>query len=181
MTPAEFSQRLFQSEPGSPESAALAHEVVEDAHFPARHVIERYLLSTETAEQMKARNVLPELAETALLPLAENPHMRQIEAELWSIRTMTDELVAFRRRAATVLRGQLANRQSLKPPPEGTPGQAPRGSRVCDLAYVLLHRMLHLESPSSSNLLALPAGERDERIRLFQKSRAFRDAFESYS
>ena len=47
----DFSQRFFLAEPGSPEAAALARDLVEEARYPARHAIERYLSSAESAER----------------------------------------------------------------------------------------------------------------------------------
>ena len=178
MTSLEFSQRLFQVEPGSAEAAALARDLVEDARFPASHVIQRYLPSPQDAEQMKAKNALADLGELALVPLAESGGMRNLDAELWVMRTLTEETVAFRRRAASVLKDLLPNRRPAPPVPEESAYQTPPGARVCDLSFILLHRLLHLEE-SSSAFLALPAADRDRRIREFQTSRPFRAAFES--
>ena len=43
MNSIEFSQRLLKSEPGSPEIAALARDMVEEARYPAYHALQRYL------------------------------------------------------------------------------------------------------------------------------------------
>ena len=101
---------------------------------------------------MKAKNVLAELREAAIVPIAESAPAKDFDDEIWTMRTMTDELVEFRLRAATTLKGLLSNRKPANATPEGAPYQAPAGARVCDLAYILLHRMLRwtrLPQPSS--------------------------------
>lgn len=179
MTPAEFSQRLFATEPGSREAAELARELAEDARYPARFVFEHYLSSADEADQMKGKNVLADLREWALVPLAESAPSRNIDAELWAMRTMTAELQALHRRAASVLKDLLGNRRPALPAQEGAaPAEYPPGTRVCDLAFDLLHRILHLES-SPRGFFDLPAGDRDQRIQELQQSRQFRAAFEN--
>ena len=179
MNPTEFSQRLFETEAGSPEAAALARDLVEDARYPANFVLQHYLSSAEQAEQMKAKNVLADLREFAVVPLAESAPRQDIETELWAMRTMTEELVALRCRAASVLKGLLSNRRPAPPAlEESSPNRTPPGSRVCDLTFVLLHRILHLDS-SPSAFFGLPPAARDKRIKEFQESRPFRSAFES--
>jgi hypothetical protein len=171
MNPIEFSQRLVQAEPGSPESAALARELVEDARYPAHFVLQHYLSSAEIPLQMKAKSVLADLRELSLVPLAEIAPMHEVQISLWVIRTMAEELVVFRSRAVSVLKSLLTNR---RPAREGSsPYQIPRGTRVCDLAFILLHRIFHLES-SPSAFFGLPRDARDKRIKEFQESRAFR-------
>lgn len=184
MNPIEFSQRLFQAEPGSPEAAALARDLVEDARYPAYLVLRDYLSSAEAPERMKAKSVIADLRELSLVPLAESASMPDTETELWAMRTMVEELVAFRRRAASILKGLLSNRRPaplMPPAPDGSfTYQSPPGARVCDLAFILLHRIFHLES-SSSAFFGMPPGDRDKRIKKFTESRAFRSAFEGQS
>jgi hypothetical protein len=181
MNAIEFSQRLLQSEPGSPEAAALARDLVEDARYPAHFVLRHYLSSTEQDDQMKAKNVLADLREFALVPLADSASSPNQDTELWVMRTITQELVALRSRAASVLKDLLANRRSASPATEGSSAShLPPDTRVCDLAFVLLRRILHLESASSAFFGMTPV-ERDKRIKEFQKSREFRAAFESQS
>jgi hypothetical protein len=178
MNPAEFSQRFFATEPGSSAAAELARDLVEDARYPARAVLERYLSSTEEAEQMKARNVLSDLREWALVPLATRPSGANLDTEVWAMRTMSAELQALRRGAASVLKDLLANRRPAPPAPEGAARSTyPPGTRVCDLAFDLLHRILHLES-SAAGFFELPAADRDKRIQELESSRLFRAAFE---
>jgi len=176
----DFSQRFFRAEPGSPEAAALARDLVEEARYPARHAIERYLSSAESAERTKAKNVLAELREAAIVPIAESAPAKDFDDEIWSMRTMTDELVEFRLRAATTLKGLLSDRKPANATPEGAPYQAPAGARVCDLAYILLHRMLRLDSSPAAFFGKAPP-ERDANIRDFQKSRVFRSTFDPKS
>jgi hypothetical protein len=180
MNSTEFSRRFFLSELGSPEAAALARDMVEDARYPAHLALKQYLSSADHADRTKAMNVLADLQELSIVPLAESAPMPDLDIEVWVLRTMADELMEFRRRAATVLKDLLANRHPAAPPTEGTPYQAPPGARVCDLAFILLHRMLRLEfSPAA--FLGVPSGDRDTRIQDFRESRVFRSAFESKS
>jgi len=181
MTPTEFSEGLFLAESGSPETTALARELVADAHYPARYVLQHYLSSADEEARSKARNVLAELGELAIVPLAQSPPQNDMNTELWAMRTMTAELMALRRRTATVLKDLLAIRRAAQPGVEGsTADQIPQGTRVCDLAFILMHRLLHLEA-SPSTFFAMPAADRDKGIVEFQKSRPFRYAFERQS
>jgi hypothetical protein len=177
MNPIEFLQRLPQTEPGSPESAALAAELVEDARYPARLVLQRYLATAAAPAQSKAKYVLDEFRELSLVPLAESAPMKGVEAELWATRTMVEEFADFRGRAASVLKDLLSNRRQAPPAQEGSDYQLLPGARVCDLATILLHRLFHLElSPSA--FLSLPPSGRDKQIKEFQQSRFFRSTFE---
>lgn len=179
MNPIEFSQRLPQTEPGSRESAALAAELVEDARYPARLVLQRYLATAEAPAQSKAKYVLDELRELSLVPLAESAPMKDVEVELWATRTMVDEFADFRGRAASVLKHLLSNRRQAQAPPanQGSEELSVPGTRVCDLATILLHRLFHLELLPSV-FLNLPPRDRDKQIQEFQQSRFFRSAFE---
>lgn len=177
MNPTEFSQRLFQTEPDSPEAAALARDLVEDARYPAHLVLQRYLATAGAPGQMKAKNVLADLGELAIVPLAGSAPLPDLDAELWAMRTMVEEVVALRQRAASVLKGLLSNRRPAPPAPEGSTYQPPPGARVCDMACILLHRLLHVEM-SPSAYLGMPREDRDQRIGEFQESRVFRSTFE---
>jgi hypothetical protein len=180
MNSIEFSTRFFQAAPGSGEAAALVRDLVEEARYPAYHAVERYLSSAEEPERMKGKNVLSELHELALVPLAESAAARELADEVWAMRTLAEELVEFRVRAGTVLKGLLANRKPAAAAPEGAPYPTPAGARVCDLSFILLSRMLHVEL-SASAFLGMPRLERDARIKEFQKSRIYRSTFEPKS
>jgi len=180
MNTTDFSQRLLQSVPGSPEAAALAHELVEEAHYPAHLVVKRYLSSSDPGDRLKAKNVLADLRGLSLVPLSETEPMPDLDSELWTLRIMADELVDFRLRAASVLRDLLASRRTFPPGPEGAPDSTPPGARVCDLAFILLHRILHVES-SPAAFFDLPPHERDTLVEDFQMSRVFRSTFEAES
>ena len=117
MTPNEFSQQLFQIEPGSAESAELVGKLVDDARYPGR-LARAYLYSADESRQIKARIVLLELGELALVPLAEGAPMPDVDDELWSIRLISEEFVDFRRRAASLLKDLLGNRRAA-------PGNSP--------------------------------------------------------
>jgi hypothetical protein len=177
MNPIEFLQRLPQTEPGSPEAAALAAELVEDARYPARFVLQRYLATDQVHDQRKAKNALADLRELSLVPLAETAPIKDLETELWVTRTLAEEFADFRDRAASVLKDLLSNRRQAPQAQEGSEYQPLPGARVCDLATILLHRLLHLEL-SASAFLSLPPSGRDKQIKEFQKSRVFRSAFE---
>jgi hypothetical protein len=170
MTPSQFSQRLFEAEPGSPAMAALARDLVEDARYPAKFTLRRSLSSADEEEQMKGKNVLAELGELALVPLSQSARGPDVATELWTLRTMAAELVSFRRRTAEVLKGLLSNRAPA----------AGENIRVADLAFIQLQRILHLEL-SAAAFVEMRADERDKRIKEFQESPAFRHAFENQS
>jgi hypothetical protein len=176
MTTSEFSQRLLQTNPDSPEAAAVARDLVEDAHYPANLVLQDGLVSSDGAEQIKAKHVLAELGGLALAPLAGTSSGPELETELWVMRTMTEELVAFRRRAASVLNDLLSNRHRAAQLAEGSSSFL-AGSRVCDLAFIMLHRLLHLES-SPAAFLGLTHEDRDKQVKALQVSRAFQSALE---
>jgi len=178
MNPIEFLQRLLQTEPGSPEAGALAAELVEDARYPACLVLQRYLPTVGAHDQMMAKNVLADLRELSLVPLAESAPMKDMEAELWATRTMVEEFVDFRRRAASVLKDLLSNGRPAPSSHEGSVYLPVPGARVCDLAAILLHRLFHVELSPSAFLSLLP-DDRDKRIREFQDSRVFHSAFDS--
>lgn len=181
MESTEFSTRLFQAEPDSPELASLARELVNDARYPAHHAISRYLSSAEEDDRIKAKNILDDLAELALVPLTEIPPGGNLEIELWDIRSMTDTMIAMRLRAASALRDLLASRKPVLVAPESAPAPGfPAGTRICDLAYISLQRILHIES-SPSAFLGHAAPERDRQIESFKTSREFKNAFPSKS
>ena len=119
---------------------------------------------------MKGKNVLAELGELALVPLSQNARWPDIATELWTLRTMAAELVRFRKRTAGVLKDLLSNRHPA----------AGANMRVADLAFIQLHRMLHL-ALAPDGFLELPVNERDKRIKEFMGSPAFRYTFESQS
>jgi len=181
MTPTEFSEELFLAESGSPDITALASRLVADARYPAQYVLQHYLSSADEDTRSKARNVLAELGDLAIVPLAQSAPQNDMNTELWAMRTMTAELMAQRRRTATLLKDLLAVRRAAQPAAEGTTAdQIPPGTRVCDLAFILMHRLLHVEA-SPSTFFAMPAADRDKGIVEFQKSRPFRYAFERQS
>jgi hypothetical protein len=170
MTSSQFSKRLFEAEPDSPAITALARDLVEDARYPANFTVRHSLPSNDAEEQMKGKNLLAELGELALVPLSQSARWPDVATELWTLRTMAAELVSFRRRTAEVLKDLLSNRY---PAPAAN-------MRVADLAFIQLHRMLHV-ALSPAAFLEMPADERDKRITEFQESPAFRYAFESQS
>src|ERR1700690_755365 len=149
MTAAEFSQRLLQAGAGSPELAALAQDLAEDARYPARLAM-RNLSSDDKASRAKGQNVLDDLHELSLVALAGTSPFSDLETELWVIRTMAEEMFDFRVRAAAVLKDLLANRRPATPVPPDSMQQVPAGTRVCDLAYVLLQHILHLTASLSA-------------------------------
>jgi len=170
MTSSQFSQRLFAAEPGSPAITALARDLLEDAHYPANFAVRHSLRSADAEEQMKGKNMLAELGELALVPLSQSARWPDIATELWTLRTISAELISFRRRTAEVLKDLLSNRYPA----------AGANMRVADLAFIQLHRILHLQlSPAA--FLELRADERDKRIKEFQESPAFHYVFESQS
>ena len=93
-------------------------------------------------------------------------------------RTMVDEFVDLRRRAASALKDLLSNRRPATPTREASDYLPVPAARVCDLAAILLHRLFHLElSPSA--FLSMAPDDRDKQIKEFQKSPAFRSAVDS--
>lgn len=181
MNSIEFLQRLLPSEPDSAETAALARELVEAARFPANFTLQHYLCSGKEDDQMKAKNMLADLRELALVPLAESASSSNIDIELWTMRTMTDELIALRSRIASVLKDALVDGRAAPPATEGSSAsELPPDTRVCDLAFLLLRRILHLETALSA-FFSMPPTERDQRIEEFQKSGEFRAAFKDQS
>jgi hypothetical protein len=175
-----FSQRLLQSEPGSPEAVVLANDLVEEARFPAFLAVRRYLASADAGDRRKAMNVLADLRELSIVPLAETDSMPDLDIEVWTLRILADELVDVRLRAGSVLGNLLSSRRTVPPGPEGVPDQPPPGARVCDLAFILLNRILRVESTPDVFFDLLPR-ERDTRIEEFRMSRVFRAAFEAES
>ena len=176
MTTTEFSQRLLHAGPGSPELAALAQDLAEDARYPARLAM-RSLSSDDKVSRAKSQNVLDDLHELSLVALAGSSPSPDIGTELWVIRSIAEEMFDFRHRAAVVLKDLLENRRPATPVSPDSPQQIPPGTRVCDLAYVLLQRILHLTA-SLSAFFALSSTDRDKLIAEFQKSPVFRGAFE---
>jgi hypothetical protein len=174
MTTSEFSQRLLQTNPDSPEAAAVARDLVEDAHYPA-NLVQDGLTSSDAAEQIKAKHVLAELGGLALVPLAGTSSGPELDTELWVMRTMTEELVAFRRQAASGLNDLLSNRHQAAQLAEGSSLLA--GSRVCDLAFIMLHRLLHRSHVS--RFWAFYDEHRDKQVKALQESRAFQSALRS--
>ena len=176
----EFAQRFFQTKPGTPESETLARDLIEDAHYPATFAVSRFLSSRDSADQSKARNVLSDLCELSLVPMAQSLPMPDLESEVWLLRSMTDELVDFRRRAASVLKDLLSNLEPTIGTLEEFSAQAPEDMRVCDVAFILLHNLLHLESFPAA-FVSMSLDGRLEQISKFQQSPSFRSLFDSKS
>jgi len=177
MNPVEFSQRFAQAPAGSPEAASLARDLAEDARFPARLAL-RSLSSADPGEKDKSQYSMDLLRELALTPLAASPSFQEIDTEIWTMRVIAEELIAFRGRVAPVLGNLLSNTRAAAPTPERFAFQLPRkGTRVCDLAFILLQRMLHVHYSASAYFGMAPA-DRDKKIKEFQKSRPYRDAMQ---
>jgi hypothetical protein len=178
LTADELLQRLTRAEPASPFALALTRDLIEDARYPANFALQKLFASIEPDAQAKARNVLADAHELALVPLAQGSACATVDNEFWVIRTMTAEMTALRIRTTTVVRDLLDNQRPLPVPPEDSRhSQPPPGARVCDLACALLHRLLHLEFDPAV-FYGDPVENRDAAIHQFKLSRAFRAAFE---
>jgi hypothetical protein len=95
----ELEQRLAHATPGSTASARLAEDLVADARYPARVALDQYFTSADEGEQRKAMNVLADMGELSLAPLSATARMENVDSELWTIRTLAEEFIDFRRRS----------------------------------------------------------------------------------
>ncbi|HTS62659.1 MAG TPA: hypothetical protein VMH28_11590 [Candidatus Acidoferrales bacterium] len=163
------------------DSIELSQRLIADARYPAGFVLQHGLAWPDPPAERKAKQVLAELAELALAPLAASAPSADMDHELWALRTMAHEMIEFRQRAAQVLQDLLSNRNRASRQWEGLPPfPHPPGARVCDLAFLLLHRLLRLPC-SPSAFYRLPPEDRDRRIRTLPESRAFRSALKEPS
>lgn len=176
MNQAEFGTKLLLAGEDPAEIAALAREVVEDLRYPAAAGLQRLATEDEAAREL-GKELIAEAGPLALGVLAEAPQMRHRADEILVLRSMGEEMLKFRRDTATAVRAMLTDRQKASAPLPGSNHKVPRGARNCDLAYILLHRLLHIES-SPNEFFALPPPGRDEEIVKFQESRPFTAAFE---
>ncbi|HJT88273.1 MAG TPA: hypothetical protein VJ732_10465, partial [Bryobacteraceae bacterium] len=137
MNGSEFSFRLAQVEPGSPEAAALAREIAEDARYPGRAAVANLLASEEDPAREKGKILLDGLGTFSLFPLAGSSRLADAATEVWLIRTLTEELAALRQRTGSALRPLLADRRPFPPPPPGAAPEPVPAPRVCDLVFLL--------------------------------------------
>jgi len=176
MTAVEFAQHLFTLKPGSDDAAAVLRELVEDVRYPATLAVERYLVA-QGPDADKGKDVISDMRECALVPLASSAPMTDVATEVWALRTLCDELLDLRRETASLLKELLGERAELPEPPPGSAPGVPAGSRVCDLAFALLQRMLRGET-APDVFLSLPTRDKNRRIKEFQSSQLFRSLFE---
>jgi hypothetical protein len=176
MDAVDFRVRCSNVEPGSPEAAALAGELAEDARYPARVAVRSYL-PAEGQTRETGKILLDALQEFSLAPLAEASAFSDAAMEVWTVRFLSEEFAAFRRRTAAAFQPLLANKGNLPSPlPAGLREFAVK-PRVCDLACLLLQRLV-LGAGALSNFLNLGLAERDARIDAFQQSPQFQQFFD---
>lgn len=176
MTATDFASRLFLLDSAEALDALIV-DTVDDSRFPGRFALWALGQPEVGAAHEKWLTALSDLGGAALVPMAETPPMPEAADEVWIVRAMSEEFSAFRHEAAKVLNHLLANLEEAPPLPEGVPYQMPPGTRVCDLAYVLLVRTLHIEA-SPGAFFRLKPYKRDQEIEVFRKSRAYRSFFE---
>jgi hypothetical protein len=180
MNQAELTRRLQGAGPGSEQAVTLVRELLEDTRYPARLAINHYLAASDALAVAKGMDVLTDMRELSLAALAESPSLPDVASEVWVIRTMSDALLEFRREAASTLKELLGCRGIVPRLPPGGDPDLPRDSRVCDLAFVLLRRMLRMGT-SSHSFLEGTVDQRNRQIEDLQKSPSFRSFFDNQS
>jgi hypothetical protein len=178
MNRTELVQRLQRSELDSDKLTTLALDLLDEARYPARLALNRYLSASVASTAEKGMNVLNALHELSLGPLAESSSLPEVTAEVWVIRTLGESLRESRRQSATTLKELLARRLSDPAPMADGGPDLPKDARVCDVAFILLHRMLRLGAPTR-DFLGANVDQRDRQIRDLQDSPSFQDFFGS--
>jgi hypothetical protein len=178
MKQTELAQRLYESEPDSEQAAALVRDLLDEARYPARLALNNYLAASESPAVEKGMNVLSDLREFSLAPLAESRAMADVGAEVWVLRAMAEGLLEFRRESTSVFKDLLEYRRAMPAPPAIASSELPPGARVCDAAFLLLQRMMGFGT-STSTFFEKPSDQRDTLIRELQSSPSFRAFFES--
>jgi hypothetical protein len=173
----EVITRLSDAAPNSQEAVALVRDLLDEARNPARLAIQRYL-PAQGEMAAKGMSVLDQLGELALVPAAEAAPMTDAQKEVWLLRFMKESFLDLRKRALSSLAGQLEHGRLLPPAPPGSPHPNPPDARVCDLAFIILERMMR-DQPSPGSFLGRPMKDRDAQIKSLKESTRFKEFTES--
>jgi hypothetical protein len=121
----------------------LASSLAEAARGAPRAAVEVALGADERAS-IKARRLLLGMEELAIVPLAEAPRAPAAEARVFLIRQAVEAELALRRKVIARLDALLDDRSPVPIRVDGPIEQEPPPRRVCDEAYLLMRRMVHL-------------------------------------
>lgn len=122
------------------QAPALAQEWVRQSRERV-NAIGGLLLTGDPIDQRKARGVLNDLDELVLPWLTEATSLRPAD-EAWRLRTLSEEIVQWRRRAAQTIDRQLDNREPLPRDPRAISEEPEPLRRVCDEAYRAMLELL---------------------------------------
>jgi hypothetical protein len=158
---------------------SCAEQVVTDSREAARSAVTLWAGSDEALKE-KARYLLVNVEDIAIVPLLEAPNHPEADERAWLIRTVADAVADLRRRAASKLKAILDD-ETIVPgadDEDSTEEPAPL-HRVCDEAYLAMRQLLHLDeterefNANASAFSALTFEERDTHIQSARQSRAW--------
>ena len=133
---------------------ALGAKLLDESRVPAAAAAALWI-SGDQATRRNARIVLNEMEEAALDPLLKAKGKLDPAEQVWRMTMVAETVAELRRSAASMLDGQLGNKEPAPVPSIlGAEERAP-SRRVCDEAYVLMSAMLAGESKSQAFLLRM--------------------------
>lgn len=156
----------------------LASAVMEQVRSPLRSVVE-LALSSDKDLSGKARSLLSEVDDLAIVPLLDTAEPDDPFLRVWQMNTLMSAHLELRDKVVVKLDLMLADKTSIPwrtiEPFEGLP----KPSRVCDEAYLVMRRLLNAREEKmqflreSEAFLSLSDKEKDAEILKAKKSRVW--------
>lgn len=156
----------------------LARLVVDQTRTSLRSVV-TLASGPDQALAQKARSLLSNVDDLAIVPLLEGPEPSDPFARVWQMNTVMSAQLELRDRVVAKLDSMLTDKTSIPwqtiEPIEGVP----QPSRVCDEAYLMVRRLLNTKEGKmqflheSEAFLSLSDKAKDAEILKAKKSRAW--------
>ena len=153
----------------------LASSFTASARAPGWAAIELSARADEDASS-NAKVLLLAMEETAIVPLVEAPNPADPAERMFLVRQSVEAELAMRRKVLTRLDKLLDDRSTVRVSSDARMEQRPPQRRVCDEAYLLMRKMVHLgEDPvdalvQTNMFLNAPDGFKDARIKAARAS-----------
>lgn len=125
---------------------ALAVSLAASSRAAPAAAVEIALGADETAS-IKARRLLLQMGDPAIVPLVEAPDPPDVERRMFLINAAVESELALRRKVLARLDKLLDDKTPLPVTARGPSEVKAPKRRVCDNAYLLMRRMVHLGEP----------------------------------
>src|SRR5258708_17091675 len=156
----------------------LARAVIEQSRSPIRAVLD-LAGSSDQALSKKARSLLSNVDDLAIVPLLDAPEPSDPFVRIWQLNTVMSAQLELRDKVVAKLDSMLADKTPIPWRTIKHAEVAPRSSRVCDEAYLMMRRLLNTTEGKNQFVydrkafLALSEKERDTEILKSKKSRTW--------